>query len=245
VSAPEVSAGVAARPFTLSAEGRKVPGLVWSRPDAREPRPLVLVGHGGSGSKETVAPLAEALVRGADVVAAAIDGPVHGARRDDDAPPEVVLAEFRALWRDGTPRIDEMVADWSAALAHVVAADDVDGGRVGWCGLSMGTAYGVPFVAAHPELRVAALGMWGLSYPSSERLAADAPRVRCPVLFQRKADDALFSIEGQEELFARFGSVAKQLVVYPGPHAVSDAQVDDLVRFLGDHLGPGGGGATY
>jgi hypothetical protein len=81
--------------------------------------------------------------------------------------------------------------------------------------------------------------VWGLSYPSRERLAADAPKVSCPVLFQRKTDDALFTAEGQEELFALLGSSDKRLAVHAGPHETSDQQIDEIVPFLIHHLAIG------
>jgi dienelactone hydrolase len=201
------------------------------------PRPLVLLGHGGSGDKSTMAGLAARLAGQEGFVVAAIDGPVHGDRRSDGAPREQVLAEFRALWREGTPRVDEMAADWRAAVDYLVTLPEVDPQRIGWAGVSMGTGYGLPFVAAEPRVRAALLGMWGLSYPSSERLAADAPRVRCPVLFQRKAEDELFTVEGQEELFGLIGSPDKRIVVYPGGHVSPEgAQLEDIVAFLADQL---------
>lgn len=232
------STAVTVERFTVQSGGRSVPGLVWFGREAPVPgsRPLVLLGHGGGGDKEAMAGLADQLVQRAGVVVAAIDGPVHGDRRSDGAPREVVLEEFRALWRNGTPMIDEMVDDWSVALRYLVELEQVDPSRVAWCGLSMGTAYGVPVVAAHPQLAAAAFGMWGLSYPSSQRLADDAPKISCPLLFQRKLDDALFTADGQEALFALFGSSDKSLVVYPGPHETSDAQVDDIIQFLCKHL---------
>jgi dienelactone hydrolase len=185
-----------------------------------------------------MAPLAARLVAEHGLVAAAIDGPVHGDRRADGAAREQVLADFRALWQAGTPGIDEMVADWRTALDHLVTWPAVDSQRVGWAGLSMGTGYGLPFVAAEPRVRAAVLGMWGLSYPSSQRLAVDAPRVRCPVLFQRKAEDELFTVDGQEELFDLLGSRYKRLVLYPGGHGPPDeVQTADLVGFLAEQLG--------
>ena len=91
------------------------------------------------------------------------------------------------------------------------------------------------------EFQAAVLGLWGLSYPSTERLALDAPRVRCPVLFQRKADDELFTPEGQIELFSLLGSAEKRLAVYPGRHGTPSAdQQADVIGFLTCHLEPGG-----
>ena len=235
-----MTAGVLARRLDVEIGGRHVPGVAWL-PRGGGPRPLVLLGHGGGGDKLAVAPLAALLVETHGFAAAAIDGPVHGDRRGDGAPREQVLAEFRDLWRRGTPRIAEMVADWRATLDLLVTWPEVDAGRVAWAGLSMGTAYGLPFVAADPRVRAAVLGMWGLSYPSSERLALDAPLVRCPVLFQRRAADELFTVEGQEELFALLASADKELVVYPGGHGPPGPdQTAALVRFLAGHLGPAG-----
>jgi dienelactone hydrolase len=223
--------------FTLELAGRKVPVAVWTAADATGPRPLVLLGHGGGGDKLTTAPLAERIVGDLGFVAAAIDGPVHGDRRTDAAPRDVVLEDFRALWRQGTPRIDEMVADLGATLDELVGRPDVDPGRVAWVGMSMGTAYGLPFVAADARVRAAVLGMWGLSYPSTGRLAADAPRVRCPVLFQCQTEDQVMTAAGQAELFALLGADDKRLATYPGTHApAGPEQVDDTIAFLRRHL---------
>jgi dienelactone hydrolase len=227
--------------MTVAVQGRTVPVAVWLPVGAEGPRPLVLMGHGGNGQKRAVAPLAELLASEHGMVVAAVDGPVHGSRRKDGAPPEVVLAEFRALWREGRPRIDEMVADWQGALDELVRYEGVDRRRIAWYGVSMGTAYGLPLVAADHRIQAAVLGLWGLSYPSTERLALDAPRVRCPVLFQRKADDELFTPEGQIELFSLLGSAEKRLAVYPGRHGTPSAdQQADVIGFLTCHLEPGG-----
>jgi hypothetical protein len=76
------------------------------------------------------------------------------------------------------------------------------------------------------------------SYPSSERLAADAPRIQCPVLFQRRVADELLTIEGQEQLFQLLASDDKELRMYPGVHTPAGRdQTDDMVYFLSTHLG--------
>jgi dienelactone hydrolase len=222
--------------FDVSCEGRTVPGVVWTS-SLEMGRPLILLGHGGGGDKMAVAPLAEMLVVGGEFVAAAIDGPVHGDRRSDDAGRDQVLADFRALWGSGTPHIDDMVADWRAALDHLCELEEVDPSRVGWGGVSMGTAYGLPVVAGEPRISAAVLGQWGLSYPYSERLRADAPRVTCPVLFQRKTEDELFTAAGQEELFGLIGARDKRMATYPGSHGLFvEAQVTEALAFLRTHL---------
>src|ERR1700716_645988 len=75
--------GIIQDDFTLEVEGRKVPGIVWSPAGGPGKRPLVLVGHGGGGRKASslVLNIMRPLVQRHGFVVAAIDGPVHGARR--------------------------------------------------------------------------------------------------------------------------------------------------------------------
>ena len=96
----------------------EVPLTLWTPADA-PPSGLVLVGHGGSGHKreDYVVALARRLVRARGVAVAAIDGPLHGERRDTPAAdPTFVLMEFAQAWAADTSLTDRMVADWTATL---------------------------------------------------------------------------------------------------------------------------------
>jgi dienelactone hydrolase len=168
---------------------------------------------------------------------AAIDGPVHGARRTDGGIDTAkVGAEFRAMWA-ATPRIEEMVADWRATLDALAALPEINAGAIGWFGLSMGTAYGLPLCAADRRIQAALLGMWGTNYAHGDRLLAAATEVLCPVLFQRKRDDELFPPEAQEALFAALGTGDKGLRVYDGRHVrAAGVQLEDGIAFLVKHL---------
>lgn len=227
------------RRLWIDIEGRRVPAVVWTPAHARGPRPLVLVGHGGSGHKSSqlVLDAAMPLVCQHGFVVAAIDGPVHGERRAvADAGP-AVRDEFRALWAAGGS-VEPMVADWRATLDRLCALPEVDPGAIGWYGISMGTAYGLPLVAAEPRIRAAVLGMWGTSRVNSARLVEDARRVRIPVLFQQKQDDEFFTPEGQVEIYEALASPEKRLAVYEGGHVdPSGAQLADLIGFLAQRLG--------
>lgn len=226
------------REFFVQAEGRRVPVVLWTPAGPTARRPLVLMGHGGSQHKTHpgIVDLAARFVRNHGFAAAAIDGPIHGARRSDGLSGPQVQAEFLAMWEQD-PRIDAMVADWRAAIDALVALDDVEPEAIGWYGVSMGTAYGLPLLAADRRIKVALLGMWGASFINSERLAHDAAAVRCPVLFQQKWNDQLFSREGQLELFDRLGSEQKWLKIYPGPHVpVAGEQLTDIEDFLARKL---------
>ncbi len=227
--------------FTLTVNGRRVPGVYWCahRDDPRAP--LVLVSHGGSGHKRapSVMDVVSGLTAGHGFVVVSIDGPVHGDRREPFAEGPAVRDEFRERWARGGS-VEPMVEDWSAALEHVLGCLGTPERAVGWMGLSMGTAYGLPFVAAQPRrFSAAVLGMWGLCRPGSERLAQDAAAVSCPVAFHQKWDDAVFTREGQIRLYEALGSAEKKLCIYPGGHTdPKGEQLHDALDFLRRKLTP-------
>ncbi len=242
VEAESVAAGVRQRALTVERAGRTVPCWLWSPEDgAAEGRPLVLLGHGagGHGAQDYVLALARRLVRHRGWWALSVDGPVHGRRREDGVLDGAVLGlEFSQRWAGDPGLTDDMVADWRAALD---AATGPDGPTVpvGYWGLSMGTIFGLPLVAAEPRITAAVLGLMGLTGPTRERVAADAPKVTCPVLFLLQLEDELFSRADGLALFDALGSGDKRLHAHPGRHAqVPAEEFSASERFLDRHLTP-------
>jgi dienelactone hydrolase len=236
--------GMLQRQFRVQVQDRSVPGVMWLPLEAKGRRPLVLVGHGGTGHKkaEAVVDAARVLVPGCGFVVAAIDGPVHGDRRALPAPPDVLRHEFREAW-DRRDTITPMIADWRGVLDVLARMPQVDGDAVAWYGLSMGTAYGLPLVAAEPRIKVAVLGMWGLSRKHSDRLLEDAGRIQVPVLFLQQWDDERFTREEQATLFDSFPSEDRCMYVYPGGHADPDRlELADIVHFIVTRLSVAGEG---
>jgi pimeloyl-ACP methyl ester carboxylesterase len=232
-------AGVVQRQFTSSRAGREVPGVLWSTPAERR-GPLVLLGHGGSGSvfDEHIVTLARDLVRDHGCVCVAIEGPVHGRRRggrSEDA--GLVLLDFSQAWAGDPTMTDEMVADWRLVLDEVVAELGLDGVPIAYWGLSMGTIIGLPLVAAEPRIAAAVLGLCGLTGPTSERLGDDAARVGCPVFFVCQLEDELFDRTSSLALFDALFTLDKQLHATPGRHGAVTAETFWLsARFLRDRL---------
>lgn len=225
------------RTFTCTSGDRKVPVAAWFPARTRH-RPLVLVGHGGSGDKrsDAVSDVVAALVGKFGFVVAAIDGPVHGDRRTAPAAPFEVREKFRRLWEAGGS-VEPMVADWQSALDALCALPEVDSSVVGYYGLSMGTAYGLPFLAQAPRMRAAVIGMWGTSRVNSARLVDDARRVQCPTLFSLQWDDEIFSREGQFEVFDALAATDKHMTIYPGGHAnPKGGRLEEIVQFLARQL---------
>jgi dienelactone hydrolase len=230
------------RRFDVVGDGRSVPAMLWTPAQEPDALPLVLVGHGAAQTKSEpyVVALSRILVRHHGIAAVAIDGPVHGDRRPaGHGDGSLVMAEFGQRWADDPALTDDMVADWRAVLGAVQGLDEVGPGPVGYWGLSMGTIFGVPLVAAEPSISVAVLGLWGLTGPTEARLAADAARVSCPVLFLVQWDDDLCPRQRSFELFDALGTGDKRLHANPGAHsAVPPEEFLVSAQFLADHLVP-------
>ncbi|MGI8778037.1 MAG: dienelactone hydrolase family protein [Acidimicrobiales bacterium] len=239
VNDPLVTDGVNERRFDLEVEGRVVPGILWVPADAAGARPLVLLAHGATRHKRVdhIVALAHELVRNFGFAALAIDAPRHGDRRPDPEADEfTVFSEFLVEWsREGT--VEDMMAEWRAALDAVRGLDDVGDGALGYWGLSMGTIYGIPFVATEPRIQAAVFGLMGLVGPTSDRLATDARRVTCPVAFIQQWDDSLLPRQPVLDLFDALASVDKRLHVHPGEHAsVPVEEMEFSIAFLARHL---------
>ncbi len=236
--------GASERRFTVDADGRAVPGILWLPCQGAPPRPLVLLGHGATRHKRVdyLLALGQRLAGQHGFAVAAIDAPGHGDRRapghDDDIQ---LFGAFLAEWsREGST--DDMVGDWQATIEALRGLDEVGDGPIGYWGLSMGTIYGVPLVAAEPRIRVAVFGLMGLVGPTRDRMALDAGSISCPVLFLQQWDDALIPREHVFELFDAISSVDKRLHAHPGDHAA--VPVEEILfsaRFLVRHLAPHAG----
>ncbi len=240
---------VVERPFVVRHSTGDVPGVLWE-PAGGAPGgpagPLVLLGHGASGSAREgyIVALARRLVRARGWHAAAIDGPVHGDRPRAHQDPTAAFLAFGQAWAHDASLTDRMVDDWKATVDALAGAGVAGGGRIGYWGLSMGTIFGVPLVASDDRIGAAVLGLMGVTGPSRDRIEADAPRVRCPVLFLMQGDDELFTRDVVFALFDALGSADKRLHLHPGGHAsVPAEEFQASERFLAEHLEGAGTGS--
>ncbi|MBB3178725.1 alpha/beta hydrolase [Variovorax sp. Sphag1AA] len=226
------------QPKALAVEraGAVVPTVYWQ--PAGECRGVVLACHGGSGHKKSNAILMIAracLPRGLAVLA--IDGPVQGDRRSDgDLDPGTARQSFREAWRAGVGRTG-MGEDMRAALDALQRVPGFGELPVGYVGVSMGTAYGIPMLAVERRVRAAAIGLWSTTYAASEHLAGFAQEMRCDVWFTQQWDDEFFDREGTFALFDAIGSPDKRLVAYPGPHRELEGErLTDAIGFVAGRL---------
>ncbi|MBE1530757.1 dienelactone hydrolase family protein [Actinomadura algeriensis] len=233
--AETTSNGVSERLFALD----DVHGVLWS-PDGGGDRPLVLLGHGGGQHKRAEGLVARArrYVVDCGFAVAAIDAPGHGDRPKGERDERFAagMKERIAAGKPVGPHVaryneelaERVVPEWRAVLDALGVAD----GPVGYWGVSLGSAIGVPLVAAEPRITAAVFGLAG-----HEPLADAAARVTVPVEFLLQWDDELVPRASALALFDAFASREKTLHANPGRHAAVPAfEVESSQRFFSRHL---------
>lgn len=237
---------VTERSFSLAVGGEEVPGIAWS-PEGKEQWPTILLGHGGTQDKRTpgVLSLARRLARHLGYGSVSIDAPDHGDRRS--APQERigprqmrerVASMTEAQRAEMSARNERAVAEWRAVLDALQATPGFAQGPFGYWGVSMGTAIGLPFVAADDRITAAVFGLAGLGNRwDGERFAERARALRVPVLFLFQWDDELMERAHGMALFDAIGSPEKTMHVNPGGHIEMPAHERDAVEaFFRRHI---------
>ncbi|MFG2146382.1 alpha/beta hydrolase [Streptomyces sp. NPDC048696] len=236
------SNGVIEREFTVG----DVPGVLWSPASGADRAPLVLMGHGGGNHKKhpAMAGRARLLVTLCGFHVAVIDAPAHGDRPVTAHDEEEVENLFRAR-AAGEPegpivvRYNDHLAklavpEWRATLDALQALTEIGtDGPVGYFGINMGTAIGVPLVAVEPRITAA---VFGQHWPDT--LAEKAKHITIPIEYDMQWDDEHISREDSLALFDAFASKEKSLHANTGRHKeLPRFEADSAVRFFARHLG--------
>ncbi|GAY13094.1 alpha/beta hydrolase [Pseudonocardia sp. N23] len=240
-TADTTSDGVLSRDFVLG----DIPGVLWSGPDGPGRAPLVLLGHGGGTHKRAPAMSgrADLLVKVGGFTVVTLDAPGHG-DRPRTATDDREVAAMQAAMAAGEPvgplvgpyNADiaaRAVPEWRAVLDALQQLPGIGAdGPVGYSGLNMGTAIGIPLVATEPRITAAVLGQF---WP--ETVAHFARRITVPIEFDLQWDDEHIPREAGLALFDAFASTEKSLHVNAGRHKeLPRFEADSATRFLARHL---------
>ncbi|MFF4211062.1 alpha/beta hydrolase [Streptomyces sp. NPDC001796] len=234
--------GVRERDFTVG----EIPGVLWSPASGADRAPLVLMGHGGGTHKKWPAMTGRArlLVTGCGFHVACIDAPGHG-DRPRTAHDEQEIAELYRARAAGEPEgpivvrynahlAARAVPEWQATLEALQELPEIGAeGPVGYYGLNMGTAIGVPLTAIEPRISAA---VFGLHWPDA--LAETAKQITIPIEFALQWDDEHIPRESGLALFDAFASEEKTLHANTGRHKeLPRFESDSAARFFARHLG--------
>lgn len=131
------------------------------------------------------------------------------------------------LSRTGAPPLDA-VRSWEA----------IGETPVGYAGFSMGTRFGIPFVAAEPRVTAAVFGLFGHSPENGEPAFGKAAKaLSVPVLFLLQWDDELMPRAEGLALFDLIGTPDKTMHANPGGHlGLPKAEAGAAVAFLEQRL---------
>ncbi|MEY2472780.1 MAG: hypothetical protein QOK28_2109 [Actinomycetota bacterium] len=209
--------GVTEKRFDLKVGNEVVPGMLWLPEGASGPRPKVLFGHGGSQHKKVahIRSFAKRLAAHG-WASVAIDGPDHGDRVPEERRGENPLRNLTGSQLK--ERQIQAVSEWQATIDAVEALDDVGAGPTGYWGVSMGTIFGVPLVAAEPRITCAVLGLMGVG--GGGRTYEDkAKSITIPLQFIVQWQDELVTPDRCVALYETFGSTEKMLIANQGAHA--------------------------
>jgi pimeloyl-ACP methyl ester carboxylesterase len=241
-TAETTSNGVVERDFGVG----EIPGVLWSPASGPDRAPLVLLGHGGGTHKKWPAMRgrAQLLVTGCGFHVACIDAPGHGdrPRTAHDEREIAALFEAREAGRPEGPVVvrynahlaERAVPEWQVTLDALQELPEIGtGGPVGYFGLNMGTAIGVPFAAADPRITAA---VFGLHWPDA--LAGTAQRITIPIAFMLQWDDEHIPRESGLALFDAFASKEKTLHANAGRHKkLPRFESESAASFFARHLG--------
>ncbi|MBJ2121344.1 alpha/beta fold hydrolase [Arthrobacter sp. MSA 4-2] len=233
--------GILERPFRLGA----LPGVVWTRNQPGQRTALVLLAHGGGQHKgaPAVAARARRYLKELDAAIVAIDAPGHG-DREWDGRDTLFIDQLTQARRDGTP-VGNLIEGYNAdvatqalpelseVLTAVQALDEIGPDvRIGFWGLSLGSAIGIPFVAGEPRVTAAVLGLAG-----SDQLREQARRIRVPVQFLLQWDDEFVDRAVGLGVYDALASTEKSLHANAGGHtAVPRFEIEAEARFFARHL---------
>jgi len=235
--------GIVEREFTVDSAGDHVPGVLWTPESAADHLPLVLLCHGGGQHKKAPAMTGRAglLLNGCGFAVACLDAPGHGGRpkTETDEREFAALLAARAAGEPEGPVVERYNADiaaravpeWRAALDALEKLPEL-GGPVGYYGINMGTAIGVPLTAVEPRISAAVFGQfWHGS------LIEAARRITVPLEFALQWDDEHIPRESGLALFDAFASKQKSLHANAGRHKeLPRFEADSATRFFARHL---------
>ena len=212
---------------------RDITGALWLPKTPVMGKTLICCGHGASGDRyqTPISQLAERFT-GAGLPVLSLDGPVHGLRRVGDGGRGAFFPEYQR--KDS---LVDMTDEWACAVELIQTEMKV--GKLAYFGLSMGSLYGLPFVASRTDVTVATLGLMGVqtNFPHGETLLKAAELIACPILFLMQLEDELFNRQGCLDVFDAFASMDKRLHANPGLHPeVPNEEIDFTFDFMLSHI---------
>jgi uncharacterized protein len=219
-----------------------VPGILLL-PTSSSTVPAAVLLHGYSSRKEVMAETVGRALLERGVASLSLDLPLHGTRADplqaQSARNPLALAR---LWR-------QALADVRLGLRYLGARVEIDGGRLGIVGYSMGAFLSVVVAAEAPEIRAVVLAAGG-DLPQGTPFSAAARIVADPLAaVQRLGGRPLLMVHGRRDTTVRpeqalrlyeAAGEPKELRWLDAGHQLPRAATADAADWLRDRLNGSG-----
>ena len=227
--------------------GARVPGYLAFSKNQKGRRPLILLMHAGSGSKEVWWEadsfergkiLSESLLQLGFAVLA-LDAQFHGERSANNDYLPVGTMYFDKKWffrfRDG---VIETAGDYFRAIDYLSSRAEVDVTRLGVVGHSMGGVIALIFVALNPNVKSAVGCVAAASepwlYPVNPINLAQG--IQAPTLLLAGRSDEFFGLEASQHLYASLKAKIKKLELFDSGHRLPESNIARTVDWLRQYM---------
>jgi len=208
-------------------------------PSAERPAPAVLLLHGFSSSKERMTQSVGRALQQRGVASLALDLPFHGER--DGGGEEIPFRNPLALVRAWTTAVREA----RAAIEWLGGQPEIDAGRIGVIGYSLGGFLALMTASEDPAVRVVTLAAAG-DLPDGTPYAALLRRAVDPLRAVRKLRGRpLLLVNGRRDMTTRpaqaerlfaYAEEPKRLSWYDGGHWPPPAAIDEAAGWTAEQL---------
>jgi len=148
-----------------------------------------------------------------------------------------------AAWRDLTVQRSK---DLGRAIDYLTTRPDIDAGRIGYYGISLGAGLGVVLTAIEPRFHASVLlsgGLYAARGGPETDLVNFAPRIKVPTLMVNGRDDFAFPLEtSQRPLFRLLGPDPqhKRHAIFDGGHIplLLHSMIKEILDWFDQYLGP-------
>jgi len=232
--------------FTGS-RGDRVSAYLAVPKEGEKPYPLVLQFHVIGGSKESWwnessfergQAITDSLLK-SGIAVLALDAQYHGERalNNDFMPPQNLYLEEKWYYRFRDGMI-QTIGDYGRAIEYLSSREEIDTGRIGVIGHSMGGVMAIIYAAIDKRVKgvVASVSAYTDSwlYPLAPINLAGA--IKAPTLVLAARNDNVISLEATDIFFSVLGSEIKQIELYDSGHRLPEENVGKSVEWLIEYL---------
>jgi len=246
VKSSEIKDGIKIERFTYASDAKnRVPTILVKKEEGAEKRPVVIMLHGTSGTKESNVGLATDFAK-SGFIGVTLDGRYHGERSREGKGDITYNEEIFRVYKEGGehPFYWDTVWDIHRLIDVLIARPDVDASRIGLMGFSKGGIETFFTAASNPRVAVAAplIGVqsfaWGLENDSWQaRVNTIGKAAKAAQEYEKSAFDVAFAKKFMGKLvpgiYSDFDCPVMLTLITPRPLMIVNGDTDKNTPVVG------------